>query len=64
MIHAQIKNNVIENTIVTDENTPLHLFAQGFDHLVRIDELEKMPGIGWHYDGANFCEPAPEVEVS
>lgn len=59
MIHAQIKNNVVINTIVTDENTPLELFSKGFDYLIRVDQMDPRPGIGWAYDGAIFTAPPP-----
>lgn len=61
MIYAQIKDGVISNTIVADEETPLSLFAEGFDSLVRVDELSPRPGPGWTYDGAHFSAPAVEV---
>lgn len=63
MIYAQIKDGVIKNTIKVDENTDLSLFLEGFDHLIRIDNLDTIPGIRWSYDGASFAPPIELVEI-
>lgn len=60
MIHAQILNGIVKNIIVTDENTPMDLFEAECDVIVRIDELESMPNIGWTFDGEEFAPPAGE----
>jgi len=57
MIYAQIKNNVVFNTIVIDENSPMDLLSEGFDYFIRIDNLQPCPGIRWGYDGAEFSPP-------
>lgn len=57
MIYAQIKDGVIVNNIVVDENTPMELFSAEFDYFLRIDNLASNPGIGWTYDGENFIPP-------
>lgn len=57
MVYAQIRDDSIKNTIVVDEETPLELFSAGFDYLIRIDNLDVIPGINWSYDGANFSPP-------
>jgi len=57
MIYAQIKNNKVQNTIVLEDASLESTFAQGFDVLVRIDNLTPQPGIGWSYDGMNFSAP-------
>lgn len=57
MVYAQIKNGRVFNTIVTDETTPLDLFARGFDYFLRIDTLSSAPSIGWIYDGKKFLPP-------
>lgn len=65
MIYAQIKNGLILNTIVCDEDTPLDLFAEGFDHFLRVDNLTPVPGIGWSYDGTSYNPPIdPETELN
>lgn len=56
MIYAQIKNGLVVNTIVVDENTQLSLFSAGFDAFIRIDEMSPMPGINWSYNGT-FSPP-------
>lgn len=67
MIYAQIKNNVIVNTIVFDNGANqslIDLFAQGYDHLKRIDNKNPVPGIGWNYKPSNgtfFPTPVPEL---
>lgn len=63
MIYAQIKNNVVMNTIVVDEDTPLDLFSRGFDHFLRIDLLEPRPSIGYLYNDGVFSPPPPEEPV-
>lgn len=52
MILALIKNNIIENVIVADSE----LIALNYpDYLVvRIDQLEVIPGIGWEFDQISF----------
>lgn len=57
MVYAQIKNGLIVGAIAVDETTVLALFAEGFDHLLRIDDLIPQPGIGWSYDGQHFSPP-------
>lgn len=59
MIFAQILNGVVQNTIVLDDMKLASLFSQGFDHFVRIDNLELVPSIGWSYDEENFSPPIP-----
>jgi len=57
MTYAQIKDGVVNNTIVLDDETLASVFSKGFDYLVRIDLLSPCPGPGWLYDGANFSPP-------
>lgn len=57
MIYAQIKNNLVINCIVADEETPLDIFSAGYDYFIRIDTNPINPGIGWSYDGVNFSAP-------
>lgn len=68
MIYAQIKNGLINNVIEANENTPLDLFSEGYDHLIRIDNLSPVPGINWSYDGniftAPIIPPAPIADVT
>lgn len=62
MIYAQIKNNKIMNTIVVDSSTPLALFSEGYDALLRIDDKTPVPGIGWNFDQESFTPPIIESE--
>lgn len=50
-VFALIKNNVVINTIVVDDESFLDvLVAQGVhDTAVRIDGCEVRPGLGWTY---------------
>lgn len=57
MIYAQIKNGIVQNTIVLNDASLESMFEEGFDALVRVDNLNPEPGIGWAYDGANFSAP-------
>lgn len=63
MVYAQIKNNIIQNTIVVDDETPMELFSQGFDHFLRIDDLDEVPGIGWSYADDAYTRPPEPVEM-
>lgn len=54
MIYAQIKNHVICNCIVINDIESLEIFSEGYDHLIRIDQLNPRPSIGWSYDGLGF----------
>lgn len=58
--YAQIKNNMVINTIIVDKNTPMDLFSEGYDYFIRIDTLPVIPGIRWGYDGTNFSAPPPD----
>lgn len=61
MIYAQIKNGVVINAIVVDDDTPLELFSEGFDYFLRIDDINPTPGIGYLYDGNEFSTPPVKV---
>lgn len=62
MIYAQIKNNLVQNCIVLDNATLEPLFLEGFDYLIRIDNLDPQPGIGYSFDGQSFSPPIPQLE--
>jgi hypothetical protein len=57
MVYAQIKDGIIKNMIVLEDESIKHLFSEGFDHFVRVDELNPVPCIGWAYDGVFFTKP-------
>lgn len=60
MIYACILNGVVENTIVADPEFVERIASQ-WDHVIRIDQLDPQPGMGWLYDGEVFTNPfAPE----
>lgn len=54
MIYAQIKDGIVVNRIVLDDVALEPLFIVGFDALIRIDQLDIQPDIGWCYDGNDF----------
>lgn len=62
MIYAQIKNNLVVNCIVADEETPMDIFSAEYDYFIRIDSLNPTPGIGWSYDGTTFIAPVIPYE--
>lgn len=62
MVFAQIKDSVVVNTLVLGDGVDQEPFLSGYDHLVRIDELNPRPGVGFTYDGANFSAPAVPPE--
>lgn len=63
MIYAQIRNGSVVNAIIIDEGTPLGVFSQGCDYLIRIDELSPQPGTDWNYDGENFTRPPDPIQA-
>lgn len=62
MIFAQIKNELVNNTIVLNDLDDLHLFTAGFDYVLQIDQLYPRPGIGWSFDGIQFHPPASDSQ--
>jgi hypothetical protein len=56
MIYALIKNSLVVN-IISGNQDFISKISSRFDFVVRIDELETKPGIGWSYDGVNFTIP-------
>lgn len=56
IIYALISNGVVQNIIVADANFIAGISAN-WQHCVRIDQLDPVPGIGWSYDGATFTPP-------
>ena len=62
MIYAQIKDDLVKNTIVLDDVSLTPVFSAGFDHFKRIDTLNPIPGIGWTYVNSVFTEPEIIVE--
>lgn len=63
MVYAQIKDGMIINTIVVDEKTNLKLFREGFDELIRIDDLKQKPGPEWMFDGKEFTSPEHDPDL-
>jgi hypothetical protein len=57
MIYAQILSGTIQNIIVLDDLTLESLFLAGFDYLIRIDNLNPVPEIGWSYDPISGFSP-------
>ena len=58
MIYAQILNGFVRNVIVLNDPTLQSVFVNGFDYLVRIDNLTPTPQIMWAYDPvAGFTNP-------
>lgn len=62
MIYAQIKDGVVSNIIVLNDEQYIPLFSQGFDELLRVDQLLPYPSPGWTYDGQDFFPPEQEEE--
>jgi hypothetical protein len=55
-IWALIANSEVKNTIVCDAGFAASILPE-WDFVVRIDELDPRPGIGWSYDGETFLAP-------
>lgn len=56
--YAQIVNNLVANTIAVSADMDPSMFQEGYDYLLRVDNLSPQPGIGWGYDGESFTPPA------
>lgn len=56
--YAIINSNVVENVIVADSAFAIQ-YKIDFNHqyVIRIDNLDPIPGIGWLYDGSSFSQP-------
>lgn len=63
MIFAQIKDNVIINTIVLEDYSLLKYFkndpitGEPFDWIAQVDATYPQPGVGWAFDGVKFNPP-------
>jgi hypothetical protein len=57
MIYSQIRNGIIENQIILEDPSLEPLFREGFDALIRTDNVTPTPSIGWSWDGEQFKEP-------
>jgi hypothetical protein len=60
MILALIKNNIIMNTIVADDELIAVNYPDYF--VMRIDTLDPVPGIGDTWDGEKFIKADPIEE--
>ena len=54
MIYAQVLNGIVQNIIILNDESLIPLFLEGFQYIIRIDDINPIPGIGWFYDGVNF----------
>lgn len=61
MIFAQIKNSIVQNIIVVNDESLIPMLSEGFDEVIRVDQLGQYPGPRWSYDGENFTAPTEEV---
>ncbi len=65
MQYALIKNNIVENVIVADEDF-IASIADQWDHVEALDTLLEQGlgvGIGWTWDGEFHAPPQPEVPI-
>lgn len=61
MVYAQIKSEKVINCIILDDESLLPLFQEGYDLVIRIDELSPRPGPGYSYISGEFSPPmAPQ----
>lgn len=66
MIFAQIKDQVVQNTLVLDDESLVPMFqtnlltGDAYDLVLRIDCTYPRPGIGWTFDGIIFIAPVVE----
>lgn len=59
MVYAQIKNNIIVNTIILDDTSLTSVFAAGYDYFIQISTSPGSPAIGWSYNSTNNTFSAP-----
>lgn len=61
MVYAQIKDGIVVNCVILEDETLIDLFTEGFDYLININDLDPIPSIDWTYDSGNntFSEPVP-----
>lgn len=62
MTYAQIKNGIVVNIIELNSPELETIFSDGFDALIRIDEINPTPSIDWSYSGETF--EIPQVSES
>lgn len=60
MIYALINSGIVTNVIVIDQEEDANLFTSFNEAVIRIDNLDPMPGIGWEYVNDAFVVPPPE----
>lgn len=64
MVFAQIKDGVIQNTVVLTDISLIDLFKEGYDDIFQIDATFPQPGIGWTFDGVRFIAPPKPIDTS
>ena len=70
MIFAQIKDQVIVNTILLNDYSLLSKFLydpmteEPYDEVLQVDTVYPQPGIGWTFDGIQFYPPIPPNDPS
>lgn len=62
MKYAQIKNGVVTNIIILEDQSLLPYFSENFDQVINISSFVPEPEIGWTYNNGNFAQ-ASTVEV-
>ena len=58
MIYALVQGTIVVNTIVVSDPEFLKSLV-GFTAIVRIDDLDPVPGMLWQYIGGVFSPPLP-----
>lgn len=60
MYWALVKNGVVDNVIVSDDDyAQTYINRDAYDAVVKVTDLEPRPGPGWLYDGSTFADPNP-----
>lgn len=60
MQFACIKNGVVENTIIVENENLLPNLRKEWDHVIQIDDIDPMPSRGWSYTEGAFMPPVVE----
>lgn len=63
MRYALVKNGVVENIIVCNDENYLNLVSSQWDHMVPLNQDDEVK-IGWLFDGDVFPSPFVNPEIS
>lgn len=63
MLYAQIKDGIICNIVVLEDESILSQLSYGYDAVIEVSSDPGSPGIGWSWDGQIFSAPATVAPI-